>query len=140
MKQNPSNLKFKKNHKIKNSFFTLEEKKSSFLIRGTFALKALEYGKLSFQQIEAGRKSIRRNINKKGQVFIRVFTYHSVTKRSKGIRMGKGKASHHLWMCPVFAGQIIYELCGVSRLFSLKALKRASYKLPFKTKIVKLLF
>jgi ribosomal protein L16/L10AE len=43
-------------------------------------------------------------------------------------------------MCPVRQGQVIYELSGLSESTSLKALNRASNKLPIKTKIVKLFF
>lgn len=43
-------------------------------------------------------------------------------------------------MCPVRMGQVIFELSGVSKIEAQKALKRASLKIPFKTKIVKLLF
>ena len=43
-------------------------------------------------------------------------------------------------MCPVKKGQIIYELAGLSSLISTKALHKASNKLPFKTRVVKLIF
>lgn len=68
MKQQPSRLKFRKNHRIMKSFFFISEKKNFLPIYGRFALKSIEAGKLTFNQIEAGRKSIRRNINKKGFV------------------------------------------------------------------------
>lgn len=43
-------------------------------------------------------------------------------------------------MCPVKAGQIIYELGGVPEVVALKALARASKKIPFKSCFVKLIF
>jgi len=43
-------------------------------------------------------------------------------------------------MCPIRAGQIIFEISNVITFMSHKALKRASCKLPFKTKIVRLIF
>jgi large subunit ribosomal protein L16 len=94
MKQNPSRLKFKKNHKVSFSFFSLLDKKTFYPIFGTYALKSMESGKLTFKQIEAGRKSIRRNVKKIGTVFIRVFTSKSVTKKPLATRMGKGKGNH----------------------------------------------
>jgi large subunit ribosomal protein L16 len=96
MKQNPSKLKFKKNHKIKYSNLFLNEQKVFFPLYGNFALKALESGKLTFKQIEACRKSIRRDVKKLGNVYIRAFTYFSITKKAVGIRMGKGKGNHFL--------------------------------------------
>jgi ribosomal protein L16/L10AE len=68
MKQQPSRLKFRKNHKVSISFFSLKDHKCFFPIFGKFALKSLEAGKLTFKQIEAGRKSIRRNVSKKARV------------------------------------------------------------------------
>lgn len=54
--------------------------------------------------------------------------------------MGKGKGSHSFWMAPIKSGQIIYEISGVPFFMGFKALLRASVKMPFKTKIVKLIF
>jgi ribosomal protein L16/L10AE len=68
MKQNPSRLKFRKNHKVSFSFSMIKDNYSFYPLYGKFALKSVESGKLTFNQIEAGRKSIRRNINKKGIV------------------------------------------------------------------------
>lgn len=140
MKQQPSKLKFKKNHKTAFSFLVLKDQKNFLPIFGRFALKSLEAGKLTFQQMEAARKSIRRNVKKKGSLFIRVFTYKSVTRKPSAVRMGKGKGGHAFWMCPIRKGRILFELSSLSGATCLKAFKRASYKLPFRTKIVKLIF
>lgn len=68
MKQCPSRLKFRKNHRVNSSFFNIKDNKSFFSLNGIFALKSLEAGKLTFKQIEAGRKSIRRNVRKFGSI------------------------------------------------------------------------
>ena len=94
MKQQPSQLKYKKNHKINFSFFSLKDRKNFLPIKGRFALKSMQAGKLTFRQIEAGRKSIRRNIKKKGDLKICIFTSRSVTKKPVAVRMGKGKGGH----------------------------------------------
>jgi large subunit ribosomal protein L16 len=140
MKQHPSRLKFKKNHKVNFKFFSLIEKKNFYPLHGHYALKSLQPGKLTLQQIEAGRKSIRRSVKKAGKLFIRVFTSKSITKKPLATRMGKGKGNHSLWLCPIKKGQVIYELAGLSNLVSSKALQGASAKLPFKTKVIKLFF
>jgi large subunit ribosomal protein L16 len=114
MKQCPSRLKFRKNHRVNYSFFKIQEKKSFFPISGLFVLKSLEPGKLTFKQMEAGRKSIRRNVKKAGSILIRTFASKSITKKPVATRMGKGKGNHEYWMCPIRAGQIIYEVSGVS--------------------------
>lgn len=137
MKQYPSKLKYKKNHKIKSSFMKIKDHKTFFIIRGRFGIKAKESGKLTFQQIEACRKSIRRDLRKKGKILLRTFTYASVTKKALASRMGKGKGTHSHWMCPIKAGQLLCEVEGVVMKKGLSSLKRGSYKLPMKTKIVK---
>ena len=94
MKQQPSQLKYKKNHKAGFSFFFLKSYKNFLPLHGRFALKSITPGKLTFPQIEAGRKSIRRNIYKRGLISIRVFPYKSVTRKPQAVRMGKGKGNH----------------------------------------------
>lgn len=103
-------------------------------------MKCLESGKLTYKQIEAGRKSIRRYVQKVGSLWIRVFTNKSVTRKPIATRMGKGKGSHSKWICTVRAGQIIYEVAGLSNVLSFYSLKSAGYKLPFKTKVIKLIY
>lgn len=138
MKQYPKTTKFKKNHKIKKSFLSLREQKVFFIKLGNFGLKALESGKLNFKQIEACRKSLRRDMKKKGSVFLRVFTRHSITKKAVGVRMGSGKGNHSAWICGIKQGQIICEISGVSNILATFALRNAGYKLPVKVKIEKL--
>jgi large subunit ribosomal protein L16 len=94
MKQNPSKLKYKKNHKPSYSNLFLIQQKTFHPLKGLMALKALENTKLTYNQIEACRKSIRRILKKKGNVFLRVFTDISLTKKSVASRMGKGKGNH----------------------------------------------
>jgi len=73
MKQQPSRLKFRKNHKVGSSFLFLRDQKTFLPIHGRFALKSLQAGKLTFKQMEAARRSIRRNIYKQGEVFYQSF-------------------------------------------------------------------
>lgn len=139
MKQQPSRLKYKKYHKPPFSTLHLLEQKSVIPIRGLLALKALENGRITYNQLEACRKSVRRVIKKNGQVFLRVFTYHSITKKPLASRMGKGKGSHSIWVVPVRRGQIICEVIiyFLSKLdISKKALKSGGTKLPLKTSII----
>lgn len=96
MKQQPSRLKYKKYHKPSSSNLYLLEQKNITPIKGQLALKALENKKITFNQLEACRKSIRRIVKKNGLVFLRIFTYHSITKKPLASRMGKGKGTHHM--------------------------------------------
>lgn len=139
MKQQPSRLKYKKYHKPSSSNLILLEQKNITPIKGQLALKSLENKKITYNQLEACRKSVRRIIKKNGLVFLRIFTYHSITKKPLASRMGKGKGSHHMWISPIKKGQII---CEVVMFFfnqieiSKKALISGGTKLPLKTCVV----
>ena len=103
---------------------------------GDYALKAVESGKLTAQQIEAARIAINRKIKRGGQVWIRVFPDKPVTKKPAETRMGKGKGSPEGWVAITKPGKIIYELAGVEEELAIKALTLAGAKLPFKTKVI----
>ncbi len=50
--------------------------------------------------------------------------------------MGKGKGSPEFWVAVVKPGRILYEIEGVSQEVAKEAFRRASHKLPVKTKFV----
>ena len=95
MKQFPNSIKYKKNHRFGVSFKKLSEEKLFYLRKGNFGIKLLNSCKLTYRQIEACRKSIRRSVRKKGKIKINAFTFFSETKRVLGTRMGAGKGGHH---------------------------------------------
>lgn len=132
MKQYPSRLKFKKNHKLKKSLFYLKDQKNFLPLFGNFSLRFSRSCKISFLQIEAIRKSIRRSLKKEGNVVMRLFTNFSVTKKPLSSRMGKGKGSHSIWVCPVRAGQVMCEIGNIKHMRALTALRSAVRKLPVK--------
>jgi large subunit ribosomal protein L16 len=143
MKQQPSRLKYKKYHKPPHSCLFLSEQKNIIPIKGLLGLKALENKRLTYNQLEACRKSVKRMLKKDGLVFLRIFTYHSITKKSLASRMGKGKGNHAIWIAPIKKGQIICEIVifffnkiNISK----KALKSGSTKLPLKTSIISNLY
>lgn len=103
---------------------------------GDYALKAVESGKLTAQQIEAARIAITRKIKRGGQVWIRVFPDKPMTKKPAETRMGKGKGSPEFWVAITKPGKIIYELAGVEEELAIQALTLAAAKLPFKTKVI----
>jgi large subunit ribosomal protein L16 len=96
MKQQPSRLKYKKYHKPSSSSLYLNEQKNIIPIKGQLALKALENKRINYNQLEACRKSVKRMLKKDGLVFLRIFTYHSITKKPLASRMGKGKGTHNM--------------------------------------------
>jgi len=129
----PKKLKYRKKQKgrIKGPAV-----KGSTIAFGDVALKTLEPGKLSSQQIEAARIAIMRHIKRGGKVWIRMFPDYPVTKKPAETRMGSGKGAPEGWAAPVRAGRILYEVKGVDLEVAKVALTRAMHKLPVKTVIV----
>jgi large subunit ribosomal protein L16 len=110
--------------------------RGSDLSFGEFALKAVECGKMTAQQIEAGRIAINRKIKRGGKMWIRVFPDKPITKKPAETRMGSGKGNVELWVSVVRPGKILYELAGIPEELAVEALTMAANKLPFATKVV----
>jgi large subunit ribosomal protein L16 len=96
----------------------------------------LDHAWLTARQIEAARVAMTRHIKRGGQVWIRVFPDKPLTKKPAETRMGKGKGSPEEWVAVVKPGRMLYEMNGVSEEMALEAFRRASHKLPVKTKVV----
>jgi len=129
----PKKLKYRKKQKgrIKGPAV-----KGSTIAFGDVALKSLEPGKLSAQEIESARIAIMRHIKRGGKVWIRMFPDYPVTKKPAETRMGSGKGAPEGWAAPIRAGRILYEVKGVDLEVAKVALTRAMHKLSVKTVIV----
>lgn len=103
---------------------------------GEYGLKALECGWITSRQIEAARVSISRAMSRTGKLWIRIFPDKPLTKKPAETRMGKGKGALEEWVAVVKPGRVMFELSGVSEEIAKEALRRASHKLPIKTKFV----
>ena len=114
-------------------------KSCSYLAFGLYGLKALTGGRFKSNQIEAARKVISKSLKKTGKLYIRVFPHIPITSKPAG-RMGSGKGSVSAWICRVKPGAILFEVDGIPEEEAVNALKKASAKLPFKTKVVKYVF
>src|SRR3989338_9035601 len=58
-----------------------------------FGLKSLDAGRITSRQIEAARRALTRHIKRGGQVWIRIFPDHPLTKKGAEVPMGKGKGA-----------------------------------------------
>ena len=110
--------------------------RGSSLSFGDYALKAVECGRMTAQQIEAARIAINRTVKRGGKMWIRIFPDKPLTKKPAETRMGKGKGSPEQWVAVVRPGRILYELTGVEEELAVKALTLAGNKLPFATKVI----
>lgn len=129
----PKRVKWRKQH-IGNAKGKAE--RGSSLSFGDFALQAVEEGRLTARQLEAGRIAIARSIKRGGKIWIRVFPDRPVTKKPAETRMGSGKGNPELWVARVLPGRILFEMNGVTKEQAQEAFLRAAHKLPFKTKFL----
>ena len=104
---------------------------------GNFGLKALEPKFITSRQIEACRVTIARTLQREGKTFIRIFPDRPITKKPAETRMGKGKGALDHFAAVVKPGRILFEIAGVEEDMAKEAFRRASHKLPIKTKFVK---
>ena len=110
--------------------------KGSTINFGEYALKAMECGYMTAQQIEAARVAINRKVKRGGKMWIRIFPDKPLTKKPAETRMGKGKGSPEQWVAVIRPGRILYELTGVDEELAVRALTLAANKLPFATKVI----
>lgn len=106
------------------------------LVSGEYGLQALEPSWITSRQIEAVRRTIVRQMKRRGKYWIRIFPDKPVTAKPAETRMGKGKGSVDHWVAVVKPGRILFEIAGVPEDIAREALHRASYKLPIRTQIV----
>ena len=103
---------------------------------GEFGMQIMECGHLTTNQIEAARKSMTHYLKRGGKVWVRAFADKIITARAAETRMGGGKGAPVGFVAPVKRGHIIFEIGGVSLLEAKEAFRLASFKLPFKIRLV----
>ncbi len=113
------------------------EARGTELTFGSYGLKSLETRWISARQIEAARRAIIRYLKKGGKLWIRIFPAKPVTRKGTEVPMGGGKGSVEFYVFPIKPGRIIFELEGIKEEIAREALKKATDKLPIKTKFVK---
>ena len=103
---------------------------------GRFGIKALSAGRISAQVIESARRTLTRKLRRNGAIWIRIFPDIAVSQKPAEVRMGKGKGNPEFWVARVKAGQILFELDGISYDLAKQAFLLASQKLPLSTQFV----
>ena len=103
---------------------------------GKYGLKSLETGRIPAKTLEAVRRVLTRKFKRTGKIWIRIFPDIPITAKPAEVRMGKGKGSLSFWVCKIQAGQILFEMDGISFQLAQQAALLAYYKLPIKTKFI----
>ncbi|MCL6562247.1 MAG: 50S ribosomal protein L16 [Firmicutes bacterium] len=104
---------------------------------GEYGLQALEAAWVTDRQIEAARVALTRYIRRGGKVWITIFPDKPITKKPAETRMGSGKGNPEYWVAVVKPDRIMFELSGVPEEVAREAMRRASHKLPIRTRFVK---
>lgn len=100
---------------------------------GIVGLKAAESGIINKNQIESARKILIKKTNRKIRIWIKLVFYCSITAKSLGTRMGKGKGKITHLCSKVSMGNTIFEILGTNKTVLVNALKCSKLKLPIKT-------
>ena len=129
----PTRLKYRKQHKGRNTGLALRGNAVSF---GDFALKAVGRGRLTARQIEAARRAMTRHIKRGGRIWIRVFPDKPITEKPIQVRMRGGKGSVEYYVAEIKPGKILYEMDGVAESLAREAFALAAAKLPIPTVFV----
>ena len=131
----PKKVKHRKWHKGRRRFKGVETRGTK-LAFGSYGLKSLGRAWLTARQIEAARRAITHYVARGGKIWIRVFPDKPVTKKGAETPMGGGKGAVDHYVVPIKPGRILFEMDGVSKDLAEEAMRRASYKLPVKTKFI----
>ncbi|NDV11511.1 MULTISPECIES: 50S ribosomal protein L16 [Crenobacter] len=129
----PTRLKYRKQHKGRNTGIATRGNKVSF---GDFGLKAVGRGRLTARQIEAARRAMTRHIKRGGRIWIRVFPDKPITSKPAEVRMGNGKGSPEFYVAEIQPGKMLYEMDGVAEELAREAFRLAAAKLPIATMFV----
>jgi large subunit ribosomal protein L16 len=135
----PKKVKFRKWHTGRQNSKKLAnavETRGTTLAFGSHGLKAVEYARLTSNEIESARKVVARYATKAGKVWIRVFPDRPFTQKPPEVKLGKGKGDPVGFVAQIKAGRIIFELDGVEPAEAVEALRKAGAKLRVKTKII----
>ena len=129
----PKSSKYRKAFKGRMKGFAT---RGTFVSFGSYGLKAMDPCWITAKQIEAVRKVVIRRFKKGGKLWIRIFPDKPITSKGVEFRMGQGKGDFSHYVCPVKPGRIIFEFGGISEEIAREVFKKASEKLPIRTKFV----
>ncbi|NCT55497.1 50S ribosomal protein L16 [bacterium] len=107
------------------------------VVFGNYGIKALQRGFLTSRQIESARKAISGTTKRAGKIWIRVFPDVPITQKPLAVRMGSGKGAVDHFAVKIRPGKVLFEISGVEEDMARESLRKASDKMPFKTKFVK---
>ena len=130
----PKRTKYRKTQKGR---LTGKAQRGARVAFGEYGLQAQEPGWITARQIESARIAMTRAIKRGGKVWITIFPDKPITQKPAETRMGSGKGNPEYWVAVIKPGRVLFEMSGVDEELAREAMRRASHKLPVKTKFVK---
>jgi large subunit ribosomal protein L16 len=112
------------------------ETKSTELDFGVAGLKSLEGGRIGNKEMETVRKVLRKNMKKRGKIWLKFFASKGLTRKAIAVRMGKGKGNVSKWVGEVRKGKVTYEISGIPFCEMKNTPSRGIERLPLKSKII----
>jgi len=132
----PKKVKHRKWHRMRRNLGKVSPATRGVNVSfGSHGLKAVSYGRISSNQIEAARKAIRRTLSKTGRMWIRVFPDRPFTAKAAEVGMGKGKGDLKGYEVEIYPGRVLFEVDGVLDGVAREALRKGGSKLSVNTKI-----
>lgn len=110
--------------------------KGTDVVFGEYGLKAVDNAYLTSRQLEAARKVIARYVKKVGKVWFRIFPDVPFTRKGLEMPMGKGKGDVDHYAARVKRWKVIVELSGLDKETAHEVFRKASHKLPVRTRVV----
>lgn len=132
----PKFSKFKKSFRAKPIKRISKKIEYPNIINGTIGLKILSPGLMSSSQLQAVRQVINKVMKRVGKVRFFAFPNATISTKSSGSRMGKGKGGKNYWVCKLQPG-VMFCYINTSLINKAKiALKAAQFRMPVATKII----
>jgi large subunit ribosomal protein L16 len=103
---------------------------------GSYGIKTLTYKRITSNQIEAARRAAKRHAGKASKMWVRIFPDRPYTAKAPEVPMGSGKGDLQGYEVEVLPGRMLFEIDGVTEDVAREAFRKATNKLPVKTKFV----
>mmetsp|Transcript_44199 Transcript_44199/g.96136 ORF Transcript_44199/g.96136 Transcript_44199/m.96136 type:complete len:156 (+) Transcript_44199:48-515(+) len=101
-------------------------------------LVAAKPHRITADQIETGRRILRRYMGRKGDFLVNVHATYSVTRKPHGVKMGQGKGNIEFFVARVPAGRVMFKIPSLNPIPgynpNLAAFREIADQMPMATK------
>lgn len=133
----PKKVKYRKWHRQRKNMDKISHAtRGTSLSFGSYGIKTLDYGRITANQIEAARRAGKRHAGKSSKMWVRIFPDRPYTAKAPEVPMGSGKGDVQGYEIEIMPGRMLFEIDGVEEEVAREAFRKASAKLPVKTKFV----